>query len=568
MLLSIVAGLEHDTDIELSADKQFLRVRNEEGIRVLNLKRLKEGEATLTEAEQKKASFAVVGAIKASSEKRLILFHCEIQPEDAIPESGLEVLNQGIPFSIRMPLGNDIDGSDNEMDLEFIKLLAKTTNGYAALAVGGIHEYTQLQKGETIVGVMDILGFSDILERLSIADIKAKYGSILKSSLHFAMLMNSRAMVFRDDGTLIEDFEEFAPISFAVFSDTVLIHLKNSDEEFPLEALVQFAALMFDLMLTSGPWLLRGGIDIGTFESIKADNLFLGTALVGAHKLEMLQDWAGIALSNRCVERFPADIARMKKKGLIIEYNIPYKSNDGTESCFCLNWCYFASGLDEKRIPHLESLLKSAPAQARPKIERTLVFVREIQRRGLFSKEPVTARAFNVPASHREVGKKTSKRSKHLSSLENWPSAEDAVEKEEAFVNKIVPVPVMIYENTPGLCAGVFDLLTEAGIGVVLIRSRVSGARALRHFPDVKIFVVDHRFHSQGLQNISGVLMERDDVKKELPSCHSVLLSSDPNDSLASGFRKGGGNYVIDGSRTSDFEIAQFLQELLKKASK
>ena len=313
-------------------------------------------------------------------------------------------------------------------------------------------------------------------------------------------------------------------------------------------------------------WLLRGAIDVDTFRVVKEHTVFIGKALVNAHRLEMAQEWSGCILSENVQSRFAADISAMRRKGLVVDFEVPFKkslSKVTSKNYPAINWCYFETGWGNLRIPRLMAKLATAPKEAQRKISETLKFAQAMQSRGLFSTGHINmtmlgsdSKADNVP--------------KIVESVFSRPDSKDSeTTKSMHWTNGISPVQILIYEDfsmsSRSICASLVDL----NIGAMVACTNEGAREALKQFPKIKLYVSDH--HSEvgssleyiRLEPIDSCLFERDYVKKNHPSILSVLLVSDPNGGLAKGFRKAGGNYVIDCRNKAEKDIAHTLKNIL-----
>src|SRR5262249_46630731 len=150
-------------------------------------------------------------------------------------------------------------------------------------------------------------------------------------------------------------------------SDTVVLYLRQKTYQ-PLQVMCEAVSLFMASALQMG-WLFRGAIDIESFRADEHSRLFLGRALINAHELEMAQNWGGCILSVNASPRFPDEVLKMKSRGLLVDYTIPFKPESGvTTRHAAVNWAHFALGDDDKRRSRLEAMLTSAPQRARAKV--------------------------------------------------------------------------------------------------------------------------------------------------------------------------------------------------------
>jgi hypothetical protein len=132
------------------------------------------------------------------------------------------------------------------------------------------------------------------------------------------------------------------------------------------------------------------------------------------------------------------------------------------------------------------------------------------------------------------------------------------------------PVRILVYEDCSGSAKGVVRALAELDVGVVTVRSKDQAKKALGKYRKILLYVSDHHFEYDGMVQISGAIFERDVLKKEYPGIRSTILTykpdaQSPEEGVAYGFRKGGGDYVTDCRGKSDEDIAHALLKLVEQ---
>lgn len=136
--------------------------------------------------------------------------------------------------------------------------------------------------------------------------------------------------------------------------------------------------------------------------------------------------------------------------------------------------------------------------------------------------------------------------------------------------NGVSPVKMLIIEDSHGSAKGIVDQLTTGKVGAVTVRSNDKAEAALRRFKKIKLYVSDHHFRRGGMISISGVLFERDVLKKRFLGIKSTILTNNPNaqspkEDPCYGFKSAGGDFITDCRGKTDKEIASELVELLEK---
>ena len=229
------------------------------------------------------------------------------------------------------------------------------------------------KRDNSVVAMLDLLGFSQIMESESLDEIERRYTRTLMSGLTFSGFASIGAFVFDDEGNL-DSGEDLWAVSFGIFSDTVVIYPRPLVGQ-PIRVTCEAVASVIDVAL-QGDWLFRGGIDFGSFRALPDHNLYIGKALIGAYRLETMQNWAGAIVSEAAQNKYRREIAEMKEEHLLVEYPVPIKVDSGVveKTCLAVNWCYFDMRWQHSRRDKLLSLLESAPTKAKAKVNATIEF--------------------------------------------------------------------------------------------------------------------------------------------------------------------------------------------------
>lgn len=244
------------------------------------------------------------------------------------------------------------------------------------------------KRDNSVIAMLDLLGFSHIIQNNSLDEIEQRYTQTLMSALTVSGFASIGAFVFDDNGNL-DAGEDLWAVSFGVFSDTTVIYPRTLRRQ-PLTAVCEAVALIIDSAL-QGDWLFRGAIDFGSFRAIPEYSLYIGKALTGAYRLETLQNWAGAIVSKEAQSKYPREISEMKDKHLLVEYPVPIKQDTGivNKACLAVNWCYFDMRWRRHRRDKLLSLHDDAPDSAKKKVHAAIEFHDKMVERKLASLEQI-----------------------------------------------------------------------------------------------------------------------------------------------------------------------------------
>ena len=198
-----------------------------------------------------------------------------------------------------------------------------------------------LPEDEKIVGIIDLLGFVDIVTAWEFGTKSLEnYIEEFKAKVHDWFYTYDLLNIARQKfGLAIPPSVEIGDVfEIKQISDTFFLFPKNSEPD-SLILLVIFMNAVINNCLSLG-YPLRGAITKGGYGKIH-DN-FIGPAIVRVHQLEQDQKWAGGILD---VGKFTDEasiniISELTNKGCLIEYPIPLKGAvDG--NFLALGWPWF-----------------------------------------------------------------------------------------------------------------------------------------------------------------------------------------------------------------------------------
>jgi|GEM_PF-1648364 len=220
------------------------------------------------------------------------------------------------------------------------------------------------------VAFLDILGFKNMIENLSIDEIALKYETMIKLISSFETNFSKEKSVF-----------EYKPLCKRfIFSDSIIL-IANDDTTDSFIDFVGYARRILQFSIAN-QMPIRGAISYGDIYINEKINVFLGKALTDAYELEGKQEWIGIILNESIEERY-SELFTNREKSIIFDeilykYNVPFK--DGSFNSYrVINW----------RVNYIvkngtKSLLinKENNPDVEKKIQNTLLFAKHIRDRG------------------------------------------------------------------------------------------------------------------------------------------------------------------------------------------
>lgn len=155
------------------------------------------------------------------------------------------------------------------------------------------------EKKKGYVALLDILGFSELIKSDSLPGDFERYFEIMKGAL-----------------------ESYGPnIQYVTFSDSILINTTEESENnlFLLIKAVSYITYRFLIELNVP---IRGCISCGDFyrfEGDKGNVMIAGKPIIDAHRFEKKQDWIGVMLSPKVIEKNATlrDLCSMDKRDFI-----------------------------------------------------------------------------------------------------------------------------------------------------------------------------------------------------------------------------------------------------------
>jgi len=182
-----------------------------------------------------------------------------------------------------------------------------------------------------MLGLFDVLGFSNRIKQIGIHKIHELYESLIKNAVIDDGILSIGTHRY-GDGTASPTVFTFQA-NFAFFSDTIL--LWSPLQPMFVGPFVQKCTNLFcEALLAEVP--LRGAISIGEAILHRNSSTYLGEPIVEAARLEAAQNWIGLTLApSSHWNDFVAELNPMQ----IIEYDPPLKDNyDNAKPIICIDW--------------------------------------------------------------------------------------------------------------------------------------------------------------------------------------------------------------------------------------
>ncbi|OGR51583.1 MAG: hypothetical protein A3I11_05650 [Elusimicrobia bacterium RIFCSPLOWO2_02_FULL_39_32] len=223
----------------------------------------------------------------------------------------------------------------------------------------------------------DILGFSNMVSRLSLSKLKNVYNVIVES-------VKSACHGYTDFTKNPPEYK-LPRVNHIWFSDTFILYsndfrLNTENDWFIAEQIVtnffQSAKILFLRFMYHG-FPIRGVIEYGEFFAQTNQNIYVGKALVNAYKTSLQHEWAGIALTPGCSKKM---LAYKDSSKLLISYKLPMK-NSKNKTLKVVNWARDASMKDKGDLNEYLRKQFSKYVENRDggeKLKNTITFVQHV----------------------------------------------------------------------------------------------------------------------------------------------------------------------------------------------
>lgn len=169
--------------------------------------------------------------------------------------------------------------------------------------------------GNRTVALCDILGFKERIRNDPLDKVVTEFLGYIRQALYSAIHQKATP-------GHVPSFEELRSqdyVGFGWFSDTMLFYSLEDTEEGHGRVIQAVAWLTFQLIFARIG--VRAGISYGEMHVDEANRIYVGQALVDAHKLEERQEWSGAAITKSAEKVIPENA---RKGGLYPWYVVPY----------------------------------------------------------------------------------------------------------------------------------------------------------------------------------------------------------------------------------------------------
>lgn len=216
-----------------------------------------------------------------------------------------------------------------------------------------------VQPAEYLIGVFDVLGFSDGIQREPLSKVAQEYRELQR---HLAWSAEIPLFIMDPANPRAERWHT----RNAVYSDTMILWSDTSRE-----AAMFFVASCSILMetATQAGWPLRGAITSGECVISQEAGLFLGQPIIRGLGLEKTQDWVGVGIDTLTVDN-PAYGSVVRRNTDVRAYNVPMKAGAAT-----LHWAITWHQRDPDATRHLRKMRDSAPPTERHRYEAAIAFL-------------------------------------------------------------------------------------------------------------------------------------------------------------------------------------------------
>jgi hypothetical protein len=194
------------------------------------------------------------------------------------------------------------------------------------------------------VALFDILGFSDLVKTGQLQSVYRTYRETVRT------FRSWQKIIFKEK-------TGFPMVKSEVFSDTFLLYVETCTDDGFSAILGMCNALIFSAV--ENGLMIRGAVTAG--ELIISRGAVIGKPIVEAYEHEQRQEWMGCWLTAGCIREVSEEkLNGLVTEGLILDYNIPLKSED-VKSYYALNWVRFMTIIYQfvyEGNPHAEERLK------------------------------------------------------------------------------------------------------------------------------------------------------------------------------------------------------------------
>lgn len=300
-----------------------------------------------------------------------------VQPE-LVPELPDEFVDLGEPFCALVarigPSGELIDAPEGYKRPSYPGVhLAHIVAGSPS---GGVIPDPH-QPTEYLIAFLDVLGFEALLSRIGLEALTLRYQELLSVALdpHSESRPWSRAQAIvcgvRTPALM------WLPIQSAYFSDSLLLWVPYDPGH--VEEFLNRCSRVFCEALAQG-LPIRGAISVGRATLDKEKNIYLGSPLIEAVRLEGKSNWVGVCFAASWKSEtlhipVPPD--------MVFLYDPPFKEGGNTLfSGLVLDWPRaWRESREDSALPYLEQLrLPDLPEELKSRYDAAMVFWRHSEK--------------------------------------------------------------------------------------------------------------------------------------------------------------------------------------------
>jgi hypothetical protein len=186
------------------------------------------------------------------------------------------------------------------------------------------------------VAFLDVLGFKDKVERMSLDELAQKYEDLICNS----DALNRPANFDNTTPTLFADHPRDIPWCIRyVFSDSIILIALNESEASCFKLLV-YCWRLTQMCIASGMHV-RGAITHGEMYLNPSRGIVLGKALTHAYELEQQQEWIGAAIDASVEDAYPNLFKNIREIHILsspfFRYDVPLKGGKSL-NLHTINW--------------------------------------------------------------------------------------------------------------------------------------------------------------------------------------------------------------------------------------
>lgn len=210
------------------------------------------------------------------------------------------------------------------------------------------------------VAFFDILGFSDLVKQ---AESPMDHCRIIDLYEEALSLIEEKCSFYRDN------------ISYTWFSDSFIVFTKDDSVEGYI--CIQQLSKQFVTRCLYKRIPLRGAITCSPFLANEDKRIYVGKALVDAYKTAECQNWVGLLMTQRAIEK--AHVYGLEPLHHdFVDTDIPVKKGRGLlkRNCLAYSFSNGAANFSHPVLPILSELKIKAPDYAKEKYDNTIKHIK------------------------------------------------------------------------------------------------------------------------------------------------------------------------------------------------